>query len=626
MLKRQRTGLGGEEVESPVESRPEAERGQSFRPHLPGEWVPTPAGEQPPVESGDMGQATEPGEAPGSPPTPRVTHLSQPAEEEPVDLTPTTKKTALRGSDPASENMPSRAFASVKHAGDALGAALMTHAGYGHQTQDFAAPKEEPAAPVDVPELRPHRATGDMYNNNVPMPVLQREDSETASLATAGSEVPPTPLAKDTPKDLPVPAGGDRPASGYFAGTSPTSPDSDHPAPLKFSRPEASPSQDRASVSRPAYQGPQMSTDTAASDLESDRLRKDIVRSLDPIQRERMKRESIMEDVERTQDALDAPANERKVEAGRVASPPAEGRSGLPSQGKPGLLDQRFSWENKEPAGGLYPNMGTVGEGEDDQDRRSYERPRSSQGLHVINTQVEPEPESEPESSLGGKEAEEAEKRMSAALPDGTAALAGLTAGGVGASALQDVPPSPVEEPAPTAAAEPSPTTAASATTSTPAAKKIPPFREILAIKSPPQRIDAYASTRQSFADMNTGLSSWLSQTLAQHPEHANLSTNQAPPLKSSGTISGGRLGHGRGASIMKITRGFTSSDGQSGGGVSEGRKASSAGVGGGNVDVEKMQAKGKEVLKNAGMGAKGLFAKGRSRFGRGGGGGGEKV
>lgn len=76
----------------------------------------------------------------------------------------------------------------------------------------------------------------------------------------------------------------------------------------------------------------------------------------------------------------------------------------------------------------------------------------------------------------------------------------------------------------------------------------------------------------------------------------------------------------------MKITRGFTSSDGQSGGGVSEGRKASSAGVGGGNVDVEKMQAKGKEVLKNAGMGAKGLFAKGRSRFGRGGGGGGEKV
>jgi len=226
---------------------------------------------------------------------------------------------------------------------------------------------------------------------------------------------------------------------------------------------------------------------------------------------------------------------------------------------------------------------------------------------------------------------------MSAVLPDGTTALAGLTAGGVGVSALQEVTPSPVrdEDEDEDEDADPSPAytrdatppthpTTTSPTTAPATAKKIPPFREILAIKSPPQRIDAYTSTRESFADMNTGLSSWLSQTLAQHPEHANLSTNHGPPLKSSGTIIGGsgRLGHGRGASIMKITKGFTSSDGV-GGGSGEGRKTSGSGGVGGNVDVEKMQAKGKEVLKSAGMGAKGLFAKGRSRFGRGGG---EKV
>lgn len=56
---------------------------------------------------------------------------------------------------------------------------------------------------------------------------------------------------------------------------------------------------------------------------------------------------------------------------------------------------------------------------------------------------------------------------------------------------------------------------------------KIPTFRELAKIKSTEERISAFASTRQRFADLDSGLPSWISSMLAAHPEHANVGTQR---------------------------------------------------------------------------------------------------
>ena len=650
-------------------SRPVAERLESFKPHLPGEWIsaaPTPASEVPvsaPLHAERGRDHTSRDITPISPPTPKGASRAAPEEE--VDLTPTTRKTKLHGRDSSADVDESQsALAAVKNAGDALGTAFMSSVGFGHQTQDFA--NKGNAAPVDVPELRPHRQTGNIEHLN--LPILRRGDSDAPSDGTnsVANSVPPTPPAKDTPQPpgLAANAGPSvgRPVSNYFAGVTP-----DAVAPLSFGKHSPNNSRDFAST-RPTVL-PSLSTDTRATDFESDRLRKDIVRSLGPDKMAELKRESILEDADRTQDALDAPANERRIASGGSALPPAEAkssdaRSGLPSQARPGLLGQRFSWENKSTDGTdrLYAPMAVVGEMKGDEDRESYERPRSGLGLHVVNTQVVSD--SEPSTADTDKpvephfminEAADAEKRLSSALPIGTAALA-LGSQGHGHVASEDVVSPVAESPenasggldnlAPTSmvedideaarAAEPqsptvphkeaSPTlhstSTATAQPSSAAQSKIPAFRDLAAIKNTDDRIAAYETTRGRFADMNTGLPGWLSGMLAAHPEYANAGSQkyEGPAVIQtaglSNTISG--LGgtirgasHKHSPSILKIGSERKAST------ISTTGTAPTTASSSAHQDVEKMQAKGKDFMKSAGAGAKGLFAKGKSRFGR---------
>ncbi|KAK6436701.1 hypothetical protein LTR95_007109 [Oleoguttula sp. CCFEE 5521] len=706
--------LSSDRVESPVDARDEApsnisaasptrpflgdaNRLESFRPQLPGQWVsyaPTPVSEEmpatPPVAPVHYAtpQMNEPhhDQLPESPPTPRV---EQSREPEAVDFTPNPKKNQMRSSDTPTitdGKSPTATLASLKNAGDALGAAFMSSVGYSsHETRDFAAPKA-PAAPVDVPEMRPHRETGDVFRPSAPE--LNRGYSEAPSFASditnitavsRSSSRPPTPPAKDTPGPSLAPAaalGGDRPISSYFSGAEPAA-----PAPLKFGRQGQNAAND-SSNDRPKFM-PSLSTDTSVSDLESDRLRKDIVRSLGAEKVEKMKRESIMEDVERTENELGAPANARAIESGQSLQPVNESaagdaRSALPSQStqaKPGFLDQRFSWENR-PAGGLYAPMAVVGELEGDEGRASYERPRSAQGLHVINTAVgapsEPSTADTPKPTLGAMEGPMQAPALtvndaSPAFDGDEGPSYGSHAGGQsgerdlvspitksqenlgihnslsGDGSLADMAPSPISEPdhdhfdsidsraghPDTAASTSLPAVDASSPASLGKAatrqsgSRIPPFREILAIKSTPDRIQAYSSTRETFANMNTGLNDWVSAMMAQHPEHADVATR--PPLNPSATIGRGR-GHKPTASIANFTKQFTG--GADGPGPAERKASNPAGyaavrpkTGGGEgsgVDVKELQMKGKDMMKSAGAGAKGLFAKGKSRFGRG--------
>ena len=690
-----RSEIGSLTVPTPAAqgNRPAFDSQQSFRPHLPGEWVsfaPTPVGEEPPPTApAEEQRDTE--DAPASPLTPRASQHSSPVKDEPVDLTPTTKKLPLRERDITAENRhvtPFDALNQVKSVGEALGAALMTTAGLTSQTRDFGS--SEPAQPVQHPEMQPKARTGAL--SGYLHPTLPRQNSEmTDAPSSVASSRPPTPPAKDTPQPPSAAAGQERPISNYFSGAV---------SPLNV---RSGQSKGISTEQRPVGPLPMLSTDTGVSDMDSDRLRKEIVRSLNPLKKAEIKRESILEDAERTQDALDGPSNERRVEQGLKALPAAEiGSSKL-------MLDKRFSFENRLGQAPQLTFASDVMSSEirdpDIKPEAPFERPRSS-NLHVVNTNIsEATNESEEAQHPAVVEPARAEKGLTDALPIGaTAAAAGLiplgsvssiTASQENARVLassapvsavgndenmQDLEPSPVVEqnedssdegsrvpsyyqsdaarssiaPQALLGKEPAAPTSPPTTTQRQSGQRIPPFREILAITSPSDRLKAYDSTRDTFAHMDTGLNDWLSRMLAQHPEHANLSM-QAPagPAKTGPTLTsgGGTFRHKHSPSIIKFTKQFThptASDSGDAGRKTSGSGPSSYGSatgvtesGGGadtrvpakdresGADRERMQQRGKDLMKTAGLfggkaqaGAKGLLAKGRSRFGGGGGGG----
>jgi hypothetical protein len=124
---------------------------------------------------------------------------------------------------------------------------------------------------------------------------------------------------------------------------------------------------------------------------------------------------------------------------------------------------------------------------------------------------------------------------------------------------------------------------------------------------------------------MDTGLSNWLSGMLAQNPEYASLSTETyaRPALQSTPS---GIKGHKASPSLSKFTKQFGSSgDPQRSASVNAGGggAGSDSKTSGGSVDMDKLQQRGKDFVKGAGVlggkaqaGAKGLLAKGKSRFG----------
>jgi hypothetical protein len=141
-------------------------------------------------------------------------------------------------------------------------------------------------------------------------------------------------------------------------------------------------------------------------------------------------------------------------------------------------------------------------------------------------------------------------------------------------------------------------------------------FRDILGITSINQRIKSFEHTRDQFATLDTGLTQWLQFTVQGNPEYAglvqqsqNLSPNlqqpspsrsRFPKLGSLGAL--GSLNDGTPTSATHIRR--------------------PSGHIGTVMNREKVGEKGKELLHTAGAfsgkasgAAKGLFAKGRSKF-----------
>ncbi|KAI6814525.1 hypothetical protein KC327_g11075 [Hortaea werneckii] len=675
-----------------ADRRTDAERPMSFRPHLPGEWVsfgPTPAGEEPSsVVEGSHGESSE---APRSSPSPRAPE--SPDEDATPDFTPTNQSRQISGHD----TKYSPAFNSVKGAGAALGASLMASSDMTSQARDFGS--NEPAT-VDYPEMQPKVQTGEVSGFLKPQalrPSAQRSEStatDYSEMTEGGStitEMPPSPPKKDLDDDGLAPdrepdnGSGGRPVSSYFAGAVP---------PLRTGRsrePSQEPAVDRsdADVERPQAT-PSMSPETGAEDMESDRLREEIERSLDSPEHEGARHENTMEDAERTQDALDAPDNERREEEGVAALPATEiddaQARGVESQatsaGRPGLLNQRFSWENRPEA----PQMLTPPRPRAEQQREydiapemPYERPRSRQ-LHIVNNE-DAEDESPVEETaksfpVAAQEPDQAERGMTESLPVGAASAATGRAlsvkksdEGLRGDAMKDVEPSPIADddqhndtvsdnfdsrlpsyyqsdlagepsslstaPQPPEKNAASPTSPSAAPDKRQSTGRIPPFREILAIKSSPQRIQAYNDTRHTFADMDTGLTNWMSAMLTQHPEHASLSTDGSSQPPSALQASAASR-HKHSPSILKIPKlggGGSGGNGQDSAAPSGSYASDTAPHppktpgGGRDLDMDRVQQRGKDLMKNASVlggkaqaGARGLFAKGKNRFGGGGG------
>jgi hypothetical protein len=205
--------------------------------------------------------------------------------------------------------------------------------------------------------------------------------------------------------------------------------------------------------------------------------------------------------------------------------------------------------------------------------------------------------------------------------------------------------------------------------TSAPSAPAIPAFKTILAIPDAPSRIATYAATRQTFSNMNTGLDAWITGMIARNPAYENLepAPPQAIPSGSGalGTLrrvavgaagsSGGAHGHHRQSPSITLGKLATRFGGGGSAGANDddtGRPGSPSphhnqypdpGTAGSQtpatagpsnsasaaspgmakvVDMDKMQQRGKDFMKSAGVfggkaqaGALGLLAKGRNRL-----------
>ena len=156
---------------------------------------------------------------------------------------------------------------------------------------------------------------------------------------------------------------------------------------------------------------------------------------------------------------------------------------------------------------------------------------------------------------------------------------------------------------------------------------KIAAFREILALKAPLERIQAYDETREQFANLNTGLAHWLAIKASELPEHADLfaDSGRRPAFQShkpspSRIKLGGLLQSGSHSSQPYSASPQPVADGAPGNASSYGYSPS---VGsGGKLSSQHVQAKGKDLLHSAGVfggkanvAAKGLFSKGKSKL-----------
>ncbi|KAI9889133.1 MAG: hypothetical protein M1814_005795 [Vezdaea aestivalis] len=488
--------------------------------------------------------------------------------------------------------------------------------------------------------------------------------------AAPESSVPPTPPPKNTPPAATVLAG----ESSYFKDSITNNPPGSKLPPI---RSEA---------------GPSLSTETSPQDQESDRLRKEIVKSLTPVHtNDSVSSIPIESPPQRTTsdssriagksrestflpseyDSYWASTDTPSLPSAQGTSPltdmgaatsapiapaplsPSGPRQSLPqsaenqttsinqstttTESRPGLLPNRFSWEDSVPTQSNQPSAkaptappahahsqsgadGMIPVTEDYQE--GYKSgsiknpgPMDPQGLEVV-----PMSEPEPVNPASSTEAEGHSREMAEGKTEFGSYLdqSFETPHPVDATLYTPQAPAFDEKSQFSPSGEEGKQTLAGGSHDEgrpPAVPpKIPAFREITALKSSGERIKMFNETRQALAIENHELAQWMQQTASQQPEHAAVIRDGWRPTGGAAT----------GTSPQHVNAAATSSQST----PNQARPANSAAPGQLNSSpssaktTQQVQIKGKELLHTAGVfggkantAAKGLFAKGKSRL-----------
>jgi len=236
-----------------------------------------------------------------------------------------------------------------------------------------------------------------------------------------------------------------------------------------------------------------------------------------------------------------------------------------------------------------------------------------SPGLHVVNTELNPEAvdlpprfsaEHEQTSGLGGSSLNEKQQieqpaEHPAIVPS------------------DDEPKTPIavqEEPSP----------------KSPITDKPLGAREIATLNTAAERIDTYNKTREYWATVDHGLNDWLRSALEANPELATqtypvqrVPTSSARHRHTGSLALFGKLGGSSSYDVSADQNNNASVPVPASSGSPTNPASSGSGFGG-RIANQQMQLKGKDLLHTANVlggkgmtSAKGLFAKGKSRFGR---------
>lgn len=588
-------------------ARPPAEREASFRPKLPGQWESFATNTASPSKelSTDNLPATN-------------NDLDSPREE--VDLTPTTEKHSV--------------------------------------------------APVEPTKSNANARSKQILAGILPRPLqLFREESS--------SSIPPTPPAKDTPESEDMPP----------------------PPPLKEMTPDARSTKRSSVLPERPIMVPQLSTDDATDDQESDRLRREIVASLSsqqtmtgatpeqnpaslnvgsgPVNRESSLFPSEYESYWADGDgASPRPSHEHghdrdlqvSSNVGNSVKPNPLTQSPMDDT-KPAIMT-RFSWENggsglledrlqedspaaPEPTARVEKEetipSPAVEKAAEDQETDPFPEPYfgPTHGIAV----VKPEPVSDADLNARSPAANLPSQAANIPSPDTERATSPVQGLHVVNSALNpeavDMPPRLSREVSPSSEQLPSgqdppqapavnpaisapihgiqePTANSPVAPTSPASDKPLGFKEILQIHSPAERINGYNKTRHYWAHADHGLGDWVSTALSTNPDIATQPYPQPrPTLNTSGTMRHRATGS---ISLFGKHHGAASAQGEPAGASSVQTPVTPISApsfpGGGRSASQQMQVKGKDLLHTAGAlsgkgltGAKGLFAKGKSRF-----------